>query len=136
VSPRDNDIVHLGTMAQKLMPVFQNLPQGALPPEGIAPLVEAMKHFAAHIQQAEAKGASKEEVAKFKDMYKQAISHITAGQNVPPPPDIAPAAAQQNSGRNASPMPATQQGAGSFMRGGQSDVISQISHPPRPETAA
>jgi hypothetical protein len=138
VSPRDNDIIHLDTMAQKLMPVFENIPKGALPPDGIAPLVEAMKHFATHIQQAEAKGANKEEVAKFRDMYKQAIAHITAGQNVPPPPELAPAGAgstSPNAGRNSAQMPPPE-GGSSFMKGGQRDIISEISNPPRPDTAA
>jgi hypothetical protein len=140
VSPRDNDIVHLNTMAQKLMPVFQNIPNGSLPPEGVAPLVEAMKHFAAHIGQAEAKGSNKEEVAKFRDLYKQAVAHITAGQNVPPPPELAPAAASSSSrGSQApsQPAPAPGQQPDSFMNmGGQSGVVQSVSHPAKPPTAA
>ena len=138
VSPRDNDLVHLSTMAQKLIPVFENIPQGALPPEGIAPLVEAMKHFGDHIAQAEAKGANKGETKKFRDLYNQAIKSISAGQNLPPPPEIAPAAARSQGGgsqRQAAPAPAQPQGSPMSM-GSPNEVIQSVSNPARPDTAA
>jgi hypothetical protein len=139
VSPRDNDVIHLSTMAQKLMPVFENIPQGTLPPEGIAPLVEAMKHFGDHIAQAEAKGSDKEETKKFRDMYNKAVRHISAGQNIPPPPEIAPAAARSQGGgsqRQVAPAPAQPQGNPAMSMGGQSEVIYSVSNPAKPDTAA
>lgn len=138
VSPRDNDVVHLDTMVQKLMPVIANVPPGGLPPEGIQPLVQAMQHFAMHIEAAEAKGVAGDAIAKYKSAYKEAAAHLMAGQNTPPPPEISPAAAMPRGGsmptgaaiREAGKTYSEQQGPG------QNDAISSAANPPRPVTAA
>lgn len=138
VSPRDNDVVHLDTMVQKLMPVIANVPPGGLTPEGIQPLIQAMQHFTAHIQAAESKGAPAEAIAKYKQAYKEAAAHLTAGHGTPPPPDIAPAAAMHGGGprptgaamREAGNVYAQQQGPS------QNALISGVANPPRPPTAA
>ena len=139
VSPRDNDLVHLDTMVQKLMPVMQNIPPGGLPPEGIQPLVQAMQHFAMHIEAAEAKGAAAEAIGNYKKIYQEAANSLVKGQGAPPPPDIAPAGAPLSGGqrmtgagmREAGAVYAKQQQGDS-----QSAVISGVANPPRPPTAA
>ena len=138
VSPRDNDIVHLDTMAQKLMPVMENIPPGGLPPEGVQPLIRAMQHFAQHVAAAEAKGGPSEQIAQYKAAYKQAVAHITAGQNTPPPPEIQPAAAQ--GGR---PAPRATAAAMNYAGGvyeqqneSQNAGIAEIAAPPKPPTSA
>ena len=137
VSPRDNDVVHLDTMVIKLMPVIANVPPGALPPEGVQPLAAAMKHFADHIAAAEAKG---NEVAQYKQAYKQAIAHLTAGQNTPPPPDIAPAVAA--TGGEGGGIPSTSVAEQKMLQQqyevqnqNQNQIVSKIANPPRPVTA-
>jgi hypothetical protein len=138
VSPRDNDTVHLDTMVQKLMPVIANIPPGGLTPEGIQPLVQAMQHFAAHIQAAEAKGAPAEAIGQYKKAYKEAAAHLTAGHGTPPPPDVTPAAAPPRSGQK--PTGAAMREAGSIysqQQGpSQNQLISGVANPPRPPTAA
>jgi hypothetical protein len=138
VSPRDNDIVHLDTMMQKLMPVVSNVPAGSLPPEGVAPLAKAMDHFSKHIQAAEAKGGDKKAIAKYKKALNDAHNHLTAGMNVPLPPEVQPAAAQQSGGMRA-PSVAQQnllQKQYSATTPDQSSTVSSVSNPPRPPTAA
>jgi hypothetical protein len=93
VSPRDNDVVHLDTMVQKLMPVISNVPQGTLPPEAAGPLAKAMQHFSEHIAAAEAKGAPKEAIAQYKKAMMEANHHLTGGLVQHPEPSVAPAAA-------------------------------------------
>jgi hypothetical protein len=136
VSPRDNDAVHLDTMLQKLMPVMENIPPGGLPPEGVQPLIRAMQHFAQHVAAAEAKGAPREQIAKYKQAYKQAIGHLTAGHGTPPPPDIQPAAAHGGAPRATA---AAMNKAGqiySQQHQSQNAGIAAVSTPPRPSTAA
>jgi hypothetical protein len=138
VSPRDNDIVHLETMAQKLMPVMQNIPPGGLPPEGVQPLIRAMQHFAQHISAAEAKGAPREQVAAFKQAYQEAVKHLTVGQNTPPPPEIQPAAASSG-GSSFRPTAAAMNAAGqiySEQNQSQNAGVASVATPPRPSTAA
>ena len=138
VSPRDNDTVHLDTMVQKLMPVIASIPPGGLTPEGIQPLIQAMQHFSAHIQAAEAKGAPAEAISNYKKAYKEAAAHLTVGHGTPPPPDVTPAAAPHRSGprptgaamREAGSTYAQQQGPS------QNQLISGVANPPRPPTAA
>jgi hypothetical protein len=138
VSPRDNDVVHLDTMLQKLMPVIAQIPAGGLPPEGAMPLTKAMQHFAGHIQAAEAKGAPKQAIAKYKAALNEAYKHLTAGHNSPPPPDIAPAAAHQGGGsRPRSVAHETMlQKQYTATTPDQSSTVSSASNPPRPPTAA
>jgi hypothetical protein len=140
VSPRDNDQVHLETMAQKLMPLLQNLPPGSLTPEGVQPLIRAMQHFSSHIQAAEAKGMPRQMVGQFKQAYAEAAKHLTAGHGTPPPPEIKPAAAM-NGGGGGGPRPTA---AGMKQMGevysqqnpNQNSMIAGIANPPRPPTAA
>jgi hypothetical protein len=137
VSPRDNDVVHLDTMLQKLMPVIASVPAGSLPPEAITPLVKAMQHFAGHVAAAEAKGADKQAIAKYKQALNEAQKHLLAGQNTPPPPDISPAAAA--SGGTRRPSVAQQnllQKQYTATTPNQEAVVSSVSNPPRPTTAA
>lgn len=138
VSPRDNDTVHLDTMIQKLMPLMQSIPPGGLTPEGVNPLVEAMQHFATHVQQAEAKGAPVDAIANYKKAYKEAAAHLTAGHGTPPPPDIVPAAAPN--GNMQKPTGAAMREAGSTyakQQGpSQNQLIAGVANPPRPPTAA
>jgi hypothetical protein len=139
VSPRDNDLVHLDTMAQKLMPVIANVPAGGLPPEGVAPLAKAMQHFAGHIQAAEAKGAQSDVISKYKQALQEAHKHLTAGQNAPAPPDITPAAAPNRVGgiRPRSVAHETMlQKQYTSTTPDQSSTVSSVSNPPRPPTAA
>jgi len=138
VSPRDNDIVHLDTMMIKLMPVIMNVPAGGLPPEGARPLASAMKHFVEHIAAAEAKGGDKEAVSKYKQAYKEAAAHLTAGHNTPPPPDVSPAAAPSGGGG----IPGTSVAKQKMMaeqyaqqHQSQNSVIGSIANPPKPPTA-
>lgn len=137
VSPRDNDIIHLETMAQKLMPVIAQIPKGGLPPEGAAPLAKAMQHFAAHIAAAEAKGAPKEVIQQFKQALAEANQHVTGGMAQSPEPEIAPAAASAGFGR---PPSVAQQNAleknYQTQMPDQSSLINSIAAPPKPSTAA
>ena len=140
VSPRDNDTVHLDTMVAKLMPVIANAPAGALPPEMVQPLVVAMKHFADHVGAAEAKGADRQMVAQYKQAYKQAIAHLTAGQATPPPPDIVPAVAA--SGGEGGGIPSTSVAKQKMLieqfdaqNQSQNEIVNRIANPPRPVTA-
>jgi hypothetical protein len=142
VSPRDNDIIHLQTMTQKILPVIQQAPPGSLPPEMAAPLAAAMEHFINHINQAESKGADKKLIADYRKAAMDAHNHLTAGQNTPPPQNLMPAAAPPSSasgGRPSSPTKASQEivgnaaGAENLSQAGQ---VSQIANPPKPVTAA
>jgi hypothetical protein len=138
VSPRDNDIVHLDTMMVKLMPVIRNVPAGGLPPEGAKPLAAAMKHFVEHIAAAEAKGNDKEALSKYKQAYKEAAAHLTAGHGTPPPPDVSPAAAPSG----GSGIPGTSVAKQKMLaeqyeqqNRSQNSVIGSAASPPRPPTA-
>lgn len=139
VSPRDNDLVHLDTMVQKLMPVLQNIPPGGLPPEGIEPLVQAMQHFAAHISAAEAKGAPADAIGNYKKLYQEAANSLVKGQGAPPPPDIVPAGAPASGGQRMTGAGMREAGA-VYEKQQQGDsqnaVISGVANPPRPPTAA
>jgi hypothetical protein len=138
VSPRDNDLVHLDTMVQKLMPIIANIPVGTLPPEGVAPLAKAMQHFAGHIQAAEAKGAPKQAIAQYKQALQEAHNHLTKGQNAPPPPDVAPAAAPSRGGGRPTSVAQSKllQQQYDATTPDQSSTVSSVSNPPRPTTAA
>jgi len=139
VSPRDNDKVHLDTLVQKLLPLLQTAPAGALSPELVAPLVKAMQHFAMHVEAAQAKGMNPQEVAQYKQAYQMAHKHLTAGHGTPPPPDVAPAAAHTG-GRSGG---GGVSGAGVRETGKvydaahptQAGIIESTSNPPRPQTA-
>jgi hypothetical protein len=138
VSPRDNDLVHLDTMVQKLMPVVAGIPAGTLPPEAVNPLIEAMKHFGSHVQAAEAKGAPAQKIAEYKQQYKQALDHLTKGQAAPPHPDIAPAAAMHAGGPRPTGAAMREAGNAYSQQQGpsQNQLISGVANPPRPPTAA
>jgi hypothetical protein len=138
VSPRDNDVVHLDTMTQKLMPVIASAPAGSLPPEGIAPLTQALAHYNNHIQAAEAKGVAKDVLQKYKQAMKEALKHITAGQAMPMPQDVAPAAASSG-GMGVPRVPVAQekllQTQYEATTPNQMGVIDSAANPPRPSTA-
>lgn len=138
VSPRDNDLVHLDTMAQKLMPVMEAIPRGGLPPEGIQPLIRAMQHFAQHIAAAEAKGGAADQISQYKAAYKQAVEHLTAGQNTPLPPEIQPAAAQGGMPTPRATAAAMNYAGGVYEQQNQSQNagIAEVATPPKPPTSA
>jgi hypothetical protein len=140
VSPRDNDIVHIETMMQKLMPVIANIPAGGLPPEGVEPLAKAMQHFMQHVQAAEAKGAPKDQIKIYKTAIAEAQRHLMAGQAVPPMPEVAPAAAYQDGGSGMRPYSVAKsemlEKNYQSQTPDQSSVVSGVATPPRPSTAA
>jgi hypothetical protein len=136
VSPRDNDVVHLDTMTEKLMPVIASAPAGSLPPEAIAPLTQALAHYNNHVQAAEAKGVAKDVLQKYKQAMSQALKHLSAGQAQPMPQDVAPAA---SGGMGAPRVPVAQekllQTQYEAVTPNQMGVIDQAANPPRPSTA-
>ena len=144
VSSRDNDMVHLQTMMQKLLPVVSAIPKGGLPPEGVAPLSKAMQHFAGHIEAAQAKGASPKQLEPFKKAYMEAHNHLTAGHQNVAPPEIAPAAAHHKApahhgGGHRGPSVAQQKLLQQNYAAGtqdQASTIDSVANPPRPPTAA
>jgi hypothetical protein len=140
VSPRDNDIVHLQVMTQKLLPVIQAAPAGGLPPEGAKPLAAAMGHYIAHIQAAEQKGGDKKLLAQYKKAAQEAHKHLTAGHGTEPHPDLFPAAAAKGGAK-------APRGGGGAGRSGpaapqpsepnsQDAKIDEIANPPKPPTGA
>jgi hypothetical protein len=142
VSPRDNDIVHLDTMSQKLLPVIGSIPKGGLPPEGIAPMVAAMKHYVAHIQAAEAKGAKPNQTKKYRQAAKEAYAHLTAGQAAPPTENVIPAAmahGNHGGGRRVGGSVAQEKNLLDQYQQqtpSQDRLVSSVANPPRPVTAA
>jgi hypothetical protein len=119
------------------MPVIASAPAGSLPPEGIAPLTQALTHYSNHIQAAEAKGVAADVLQKYKQAMKEALKHITAGQAMPMPEDIAPAAA--SGGAGVPRVPISQQNLlqkqYEATTPSQLGVIDSAANPPRPSTA-
>jgi len=141
VSPRDNDMVHIQTMAQKLFPIISNAPQGSLTPELVQPLTQAIKHFAGHLQQAEAKGTPRTALAPFHKAMNDAVHHLTNGMVPEVPKNVVPAAAHhgvpRGHGRASQVHAPTAQAAGAIMPSpGQENAIVNIANPPKPPTAA
>jgi hypothetical protein len=146
VSPRDNDMVHLQTMTQKLLPVIQQAPPGSLTPEMTAPLASAMNHYVMHINQAEKKGGDKKLIAQYRKAAMEAHNHLTAGHGTPPPPNLVPAAAAKphkaprpHGGGHHGPTKVSQQVVGNAAQASDQSQIGQVSNianPPKPPTAA
>jgi hypothetical protein len=141
VSPRDNDMVHIQTMAQKLFPLISNAPQGSLTPQLVQPLTEAIKHFAGHLKQAEAKGTPHKMLAPFYDSMNQAVHHLSGGMVKGVPDNVVPAAAHHGAprghGRAPKPHAHTAQAVGSLVQSpGQDNMVNNIANPPKPPTAA
>lgn len=138
VSPRDNDIIHIQTMAQKLFPVINNAPAGGLTPEMVGPFTKALQHFQQHLQQAEQKGAKKQEIAPFKQGLDEAVKHLTKGHAPVQMPDVAPAAAHHGGGpRRANTSEIKTIGALAAQNApDQSGHVQSVATPPRPSTAA
>jgi len=141
-SPRDNDMIHLQTMAQKLLPVIENAPQGSLPPEMVQPLSKALQHFGSHIGQAHQKGGDKKMLSQYEQAAKKAVAHLTAGHEKSPMPDMFPAAAHHGGGHppstgriNQSQIKAVGKIEGE-MAPSQTGHVQSVSTPPRPVTAA
>jgi hypothetical protein len=137
VSPRDNDMVHIQTMTQKLFPIIASAPAGSLTPEVIQPLQAALKHYAGHLQQAEAKGTPARALAPFKQAMSEAVHHLTAGQVKNVAKDMIPAAAPHPGNRGVHPAshkvnpvipPVIEQS--------QPGIVQSVATPPRPLTAA
>lgn len=136
VSPRDNDKVHLDTMLEKLMPLIQSIPQGGLTPEGVEPLSKAMEHFVNHMQAAQAKGMSAQELAPYKEALRAAHKHLTQGQAAPPPPDVQPAAAGAVGGPRITAAGIREIGnVAQNQTQTQAGLVNSTATPPRPETA-
>jgi hypothetical protein len=139
VSPRDNDIVHLNVMAQKLMPLIENAPAGSLPPEMVQPLNKALEHFMGHIMQAQAKGVDSRQVSEFRSAAERAFSHLTSGQGVAPHPALQPAAAPPAMGGSR----AGRVSLGQSREAGQAadeiptqfGMVNEVANPPKPPTA-
>ena len=140
VSARDNDVVHLQTMVQKLMPLIQAIPQGGLPPEGVAPLARAMQHYAGHLEAAAKKGVPSKQLEQYKMAYMEAHKHLTAGHNTPPPPEpnTKPAAAHHGGSRRGPSIAQQKLNQQNYAAGSsnQEGTIDSIANPPRPPTAA
>jgi hypothetical protein len=140
VSPRDNDMVHLQTMAEKLFPLISQAPEGSLPPEMVAPFMSALRHFTSHLQQAEVKGGNRQILAQMKQAVKQAFDHLTKGMAVPPPPELQPAAAvAQGSGPSPKRVSTAQvkevNKIASEEMPSQFGAVAQVATPPKPPTA-
>ena len=136
VSPRDNDMVHLNTMVQKLLPIISSVPKGGLTPEGMVPLQKAMQHFSGHLQAAEAKGAPAQQIAPLKQAYKQAIGHLTGAQAPELPKNVVPAAAHHGGGRPSVGQAKIMQQAYAEQTPDLTGQVGSIAAPPRPATAA
>jgi hypothetical protein len=137
VSPRDNDMVHLQTMGMKLFPVIEQAPPGSLPQEMIQPFTKALQHFMMHLQQAEMKGIPGKALVDYKNGVKEAVAKITQGANVPPPPNVTPAATVAKSGINPinqSQVKSVNQLTGTITPS-QSESVAAVAIPPRPPTA-
>lgn len=140
VSPRDNDMVHLQTMAEKLFPLIAQAPEGSLPPEMAAPFMSALRHFTTHLQQAEMKGGNPQMLSQMKQAVKQAFDHLTKGMAVPPPPELQPAAAVA---QGAGPSPrrvstAQVKEVGKITTDempSQFGAVAEVATPPKPPTA-
>ena len=144
VSPRDNDLVHLQTMAQKLFPIISSAPRGGLPQEMAQPFMKAIEHFGQHIAAAEAKGADPKVITEFRAMAKQAVDHLTASMAPQNPQNVMPAAAAgmpmsaPPMGRQRRVSMAQAEGAAESVPMNQSlmGVVNEVAAPPKPPTAA
>ena len=137
VSPRDNDLVHLQTMSQKLMPLISQVPPGSLPPELVQPFMRAVQHFLAHADQAEKKGADKKLVAEVRAQAKAAIDHLTKGQAPKMDQNVMPAASMPAM-RQRKPSVAQAEvvaDASKQVQPSQMGVVDRIATPPKPPTA-
>ena len=125
------------------MPVIAHVPKGGLPQEGIAPLMAAMKHYVAHIQAAEAKGAMPKQTQKYRQAAKEAYAHLTAGQAAPPAENVIPAAMPHghrgHGGGHAGTSVAQEknlQQQYQQQNPSQQGMVANVANPPRPVTAA
>jgi hypothetical protein len=140
VSPRDNDMVHIQTMTEKLFPIIANAPAGSITPNLMAPLEQAIKHYEGHLHQAEAKGTNGKVLSPYYKALKQAINHLTAGQVQPVNPNVVPAAAPPNmqmnrGGIQRAPRTANLPISG-VMEESQPGIVQSVATPPKPPTAA
>ena len=137
VSPRDNDIVHLQTMSQKLMPLISQAPPGALPPELAQPFMKAVQHFLAHIDQAEKKGADKKLISQMRAQAKAAIDHLTKGQAPQMDQNVMPAATMPAMSQRRPSVAQSEAVAKavSTIDPTQVGVVDRIASPPKPPTA-
>jgi hypothetical protein len=131
VSPRDNDVVHLETMTQRLMPLIQQAPAGSLSPEIMGPLQAAVQHYANHIKQADAKGVHGQITGPFKKALNAAVNHLSAGAIKNVPTDVGPAAAMPAMGRSRGSAPIE-----IGTEASQAGIVESIATPPKPPTAA
>ena len=131
VSPRDDDVLHLNTMTDKLMPLISQAPPGSITPELMLPLQSAIKHYAGHIQQADAKGVHGQITGPFKKALNAAVNHLSAGAVKNIPTDVQPAAAAtQGMGGRRSSLPISE-----MQETSQAGAVQSVATPPRPVTA-
>jgi hypothetical protein len=139
VSPRDNDMLHLQTMTERLMPLISQVPPNSMPPEMMAALQEAIGHYQAHIQQAEKKGTPVNQTAQFKRALQEGVKHLTGARAQEMPENVAPAAAPHMSGGpgrvSASTMHAVNDLAQKQQNVSQIGGVQGVAAPPRPTTA-
>ena len=144
VSPRDNDVVHLQTMAQKLFPIIASAPKGGLPQEMVQPFMKAIQHFGQHLAAAEAKGADSKTISEFRAMAKQAVDHLTSSISQQSPQGAVPAAGvgmptgAAPMGRPRRVSMAQAEGLADSVQPNQSQmgVVNEVAVPPNPPTAA
>jgi hypothetical protein len=139
VSPRDNDMIHLQTMTERLMPMISQAPPQSMPPEMMATLQEAISHYQAHIQQAEKKGTPVNQTAQFKRALQEGVKHLTGSRAQEMPENVQPAASHQMSGGpgrvSASTMHAVNDLKQKQQNTSQMGGVQGVAAPPRPTTA-
>ena len=140
VSPRDNDMVHIQTMTNKLLPLISGAPKGSLTPELVAPLTQAIKHYAGHIEQAEKKGIPAKTLAPYKAAAHEAVNHLSGGIVPEVPAHVFPAAAHMPHGhkpaKHSAPHPSSAKPVPlPVSEIGQDANIENLANPPRPPTA-
>jgi hypothetical protein len=130
--------MHIQTIMEKLFPLIANAPAGSMPPEMVKPLQSAVQHFIGHVQNAEAKGADKKQIAEYKKAVSEALTHLTAGQAPISEGDLFPAAGGGGGGGGRRPSTAQATAMGEAVgtsNPSQTNAVNQIAAPPKPVTA-
>lgn len=101
LSPRDDDMIHLGVIAERAQELFASVNPNAVTPETV-PLVQVLlDHTEQHIEQARAKGIPDEALGEFQTLLDQVKQDLgiaqegleTAPQANAPEPGVVPAVA-------------------------------------------
>lgn len=83
VSPRDNDMVHLKAMLDKLEPLLQNASPEMITPETLPVYQAVSEHGQAHLQAAQAEGADPEMLAPFAEILGMLQETVGGGAQAP-----------------------------------------------------